>query len=76
MMSWRTSRRVLATIGCAWLGAPVVARLWSPATSLQQLTATPLYALFGIVQVILLACAVGLFQRRPWVAKVLRWCAI
>ncbi|MFL6626948.1 MAG: hypothetical protein ACJ8G1_10930 [Vitreoscilla sp.] len=67
---------MLATIGCAWLGAPVVARLWSPTQSLQQLAAIPLYALFGVVQIILLACVVGSFRRRPWVAKVLRWCAI
>jgi hypothetical protein len=49
MMSWRTSSRLLSAIGCAWLGAPIVVRMWSPMQSQQQLTATPLYALFAVL---------------------------
>ena len=75
-MSWNASRRLLVTIGCAWLGVPVVMRLWSPAESLQWLAATPLYELFALMQVVLLACTVGAFQRRPWVANVLLGCAV
>lgn len=76
MTSWHASRRVLVTIGCAWLGAPIVVRLWSPAPWLQQISATPLYALFGVVQIVLLGCAAGSLQRRLWVPAVLRWCAM
>ena len=76
MMSWRVWRRLLAAIGCVWLGAPIVVRMWNPMTSLQQLAATPLYALFGVVQVILLACVVGSLQGRTWVSRILLWCAL
>ena len=58
------------------MGAPVAAQLLSPSESLQRLAATPIYWLFAVVQVILLACAAGAYRRRQWVAKVLLGCAV
>jgi hypothetical protein len=73
MTTWNSARRVLVVVGCAWLGAPVLSRMGSLADLAQP---TPLYAAFAVVQVALLACAVGALRHRSWVTHVLLWCAI